>query len=76
MKKEVNSNSTSGFGVGFLAGAIVGLVAGILLAPRPGGETRQQIREKAGAAVGKIRERVGELREKRSQGQDIVDEEE
>lgn len=34
-----------GFGVGILLGVVGGIVAGVLYAPRPGAETREQLRE-------------------------------
>lgn len=42
MSKE---KSSIGFGVGILAGVVGGIIAGILYAPRPGAETREQIKE-------------------------------
>ena len=50
---------------GLIAGAVVGIVAGLLLAPKPGKETRHivgtragELRQKAGAYAGAVRERV------------------
>jgi len=57
----------SGFGIGLLVGAAIGLAIGFLFAPRPGVETRQLLREKAevargraAAAARKVRESAGE----------------
>jgi gas vesicle protein len=50
----------SGFGIGLIVGAVLGLAIGLLFAPRPGEETRQLLKEKAGAA----RERVAEAARK------------
>ncbi|MDD3237944.1 MAG: YtxH domain-containing protein [Candidatus Gastranaerophilales bacterium] len=42
MSKEDNSVS---FGLGLLAGVIGGIVAGVLLAPKPGAETRKEVED-------------------------------
>ncbi len=54
----------NGFIAGLLAGALVGAAAGIILAPKPGKETRgllgtraTEIRSKAGYYVENLRER-------------------
>ena len=41
-----DSNSGSGFFVGFVMGAAVGAILGLLYAPRPGRETRDLIRDR------------------------------
>ena len=55
---------------GIILGAVAGAVAGLLLAPKPGKETRQivatqavDLRQKAGDAVGTLRQKIrkGEL---------------
>ena len=43
----INKDTVTGFGMGFLAGAAIGVALGFLFAPRPGRETRELIREKA-----------------------------
>ena len=53
-------NGGSGFAVGLLVGAVLGLAIGFLFAPRPGEETRQLLKDKAELA----RERVGEAAKK------------
>jgi gas vesicle protein len=60
-------NSGSAFGIGLLVGAAIGLAIGFLFAPRPGEETRQLLKEKAGAArdratvaAKKVRQTAGE----------------
>jgi gas vesicle protein len=57
----------SGFAIGLIVGAALGLAIGFLFAPRPGEETRQLLREKAETAreraaeiTGKVRETAGE----------------
>ena len=54
----------NGFITGLLAGALAGAVAGLVLAPKPGKETRgllrtrtTEIRSKAGYYAGNLRER-------------------
>lgn len=42
----MNSNSNSGTMGAFIGGAIMGLVAAVLFAPRPGRDLRQMLREK------------------------------
>ena len=50
---------------GLIAGAVVGIVAALLLAPKPGKDARHvvatragELREKAGGYVGSLREKV------------------
>jgi len=56
--------------VWFLAGLGVGALVGILYAPRPGDETREHWRSKAGEGREFIRNRA---REARQQASDLVD---
>ena len=53
----------TGFGVGLLVGAALGLAIGFLFAPRPGAETRQLLKEKAEAARGRASEAAKRVRE-------------
>lgn len=53
----------SGFGIGLLVGAVLGLAIGFLFAPRPGEETRQILKEKAEVAREKAREAARKVRE-------------
>jgi gas vesicle protein len=57
----------SGFAIGLIVGAVLGLAIGFLFAPRPGEETRQLLKEKAAVAreqaakiTRKVRETAGE----------------
>ena len=61
-----DKGSTSSFGTGFLVGAFIGLTIGILYAPRPGKETRQQLKEKAE----EVKEKAEEVKEK---AEDIIE---
>jgi gas vesicle protein len=54
------------FATGFMIGAIVGAVVGILVAPKPGSETRadllaqsEDLRARAEELAAKVRERIG-----------------
>ena len=60
------------FVTGMLFGAVVGAAIGLLIAPKPGSETRQLVRERAGEFVGTARERVRSVR--RRNNQDSVEE--
>ena len=61
-----DSDSGGSFIAGFLLGGIVGTLVGILLAPKPGSETRadllvqsEALRERAEELAARVRERVG-----------------
>ena len=50
----MNGNNTAGLiATGFVVGALAGAVAGLLLAPKSGKETRQMIKARLGAFRGK-----------------------
>jgi gas vesicle protein len=66
-----DSNSGSGFFVGFIMGAAVGAILGLLYAPRPGRETRDLIRDrfedvklKAVDVVDGVRDEAGVVKDK------------
>ncbi len=44
--------------MGLVAGAIVGVAAGILLAPKAGKETRQMVRTRASNLIGYLRQKL------------------
>jgi len=50
-------NGLDKFITGLLAGALVGTAIGMLMAPKPGTESRQIVRERAGEYLGTARER-------------------
>ena len=58
----VTKDSASGFGIGLLAGAAIGLVVGILYAPRSGKDTREQVGEKAHEVVETAKEKVAGIK--------------
>lgn len=57
------SNERSNGILGFLAGAAVGAVLGVLFAPRSGKETRERIRNKAGETKDDVDELIGKARD-------------
>jgi gas vesicle protein len=69
---EMTSKDTgTGFGIGFIVGVAVGLAVGFLYAPRPGVETREQlkekvaeVKEKAAGVVEKVKETAAEVKQK------------
>ena len=61
-----DKESGSQFMMGFIVGGIIGTIAGILLAPRPGAETRadlldygEVVRERAEEMVARVKDEVG-----------------
>ena len=53
-------NGLDKFVTGMVFGAALGAAIGLLLAPKPGSETRQLVRERAGEYIDVARERAGE----------------
>lgn len=62
MERQNAECSASGTALAFLAGAIVGAVAGILLAPKSGAETRRAIKSYADQTEDEIIEKAKEAR--------------
>ena len=66
------------FVTGMLFGAVVGAAIGLLIAPKPGSETRQLVRERATKYVGPVREHApagrGTGNMRRRNNQDSVEE--
>jgi len=52
-----------GFGTGLVLGGIIGALAGLLLAPRPGEETLAQVRERTAGLRQKAEELTAEARD-------------
>ena len=57
----------------FLAGAIIGAGAALLLAPQTGAQTRTQLRGYAQRAEDEVRERMGDVREKMKEAKTTLD---
>ena len=57
----------------FLAGAIIGAGAALLLAPQTGAQTRTQLRGYAQKAEDEVRDRMGEVREKMNEAKTTLD---
>ena len=57
----MNKDQLVSFGIGLLAGAVIGGVIALLYAPQSGKETRQQIKEKATEVTGAIKEKASEV---------------
>lgn len=62
-----NRNDENGFTTWFIFGALVGAAAGMLLAPKPGRETREIIGDQAGRWRNKANYQAGRFRERASQ---------
>jgi gas vesicle protein len=65
--RETGNRSGAGMGtffLGMLAGAVVAGVAVLLLAPRPGRETRAMLRDKAMETRKMLQDRMGDVSEK------------
>lgn len=62
MATEDNGFSAGAVAFAFLAGAIIGAGAALLLAPQTGAETRRLLKDYAEKAEGEIRERVPEAK--------------
>ena len=52
---------------GMAFGAAVGVAIGLLVAPKPGSETRRFVRQRTAEYAGPIRERVSSLRRRNNQ---------
>ena len=63
-EKVVNIMSATKFLAGFIVGGALGAVAGILLAPKSGKETREQLAQSAKDAAAKADETVKEIQSK------------
>jgi gas vesicle protein len=60
MKEEtvMNKDYAIGFGIGLLAGAVIGGVIALLYAPQSGKETRQQIKDKTTEVVDAVKDKA------------------
>ena len=54
-----NKDTVAGLGIGVGAGLLIGLVLGVLYAPKSGSDMRRHIRNKAGKFAGDVRAKIG-----------------
>jgi len=73
---ERGSNALPYFALGLGLGIVAGALAGLLLAPKPGKETREELLEKARKAADELKGRLEEVAEKAKEYQDIEEEQE
>jgi gas vesicle protein len=59
-----SDNRGPGFSTGLILGALIGALAGLLLAPRPGEETRAQVKERTAGLRGTAEVLANEARER------------
>jgi len=57
----MESKTLAGFGIGLVAGAVIGGVIALLYAPKTGTGTRQLIKNKATEVVDAVKEKTSEL---------------
>ena len=57
----MNKDNAIGFGIGLLAGAVIGGVIALLYAPKSGKETRQLIKDRATEVMGAVKEKSSEV---------------
>lgn len=68
----VNNGKTAGKVVaGLAAGAVVGAALGLLFAPSPGKQTREQVRNKGQRTIGLLRDRYKKQRVSRRVESDV-----
>lgn len=58
----MNGDNIGPLAVGLVVGAAIGATLGILFAPKPGRETRAQIKEKAVEIMEKAKDKAAEMR--------------
>ena len=71
----MEGKTLAGFGIGLIAGAIIGGVIALLYAPQSGKKTRQLIKDKATEVVDTVKEETGEVKDKVTKFVDEVKEE-
>jgi gas vesicle protein len=76
MNSDSDKNSLIYLLAGFGLGALIGALAGLLLAPKSGEETRGELETKVKDLKGKTEEWLAEQRSKRLAAQNTVDAEE
>ena len=71
----MENKTLAGFGIGLLAGAVIGGVMALLYAPKSGKETRKVIKDMATEVVDTVKEETGEVIDKVTKVVDAVKEE-
>ena len=66
----MSKNKSLMFGMGLLAGVVGGLIAGVLYAPKPGEESRREIKE---AACELYEKHAPEIKEAKKQAMESID---
>jgi gas vesicle protein len=59
----MSSEQWTSFGLGVLAGAVIGGLIALLYAPKTGKETREFIRDKSGEVYEVVKRKVGDVRQ-------------
>ena len=57
----MNKDHAVGFGLGLLAGAVIGGVVALLYAPQSGKETRQLVKDKTGDVVNAVKDKTADV---------------
>src|SRR5256884_6125420 len=73
MAAEDSGFSGGAIAFAFLAGAIIGAGAALLLAPQTGAQTRMLLRDYAQKAEDEVRDKMGEMREKMKEAKTTLD---
>ncbi len=68
----MSDNKSFAFGMGLLAGVVGGIVAGVLLAPKPGEETRRELKEAACELYEKNSPAINEAKKQALESVDLV----
>ena len=68
----MSKNKSFMFGMGLLAGVVGGIVAGVLLAPKPGEESRRELKEAACELYEKISPAIKEAKKQALENIDLM----
>jgi gas vesicle protein len=59
--EDYEDNDSGTFSFGFLFGAVAGMLLGFMIAPAPGREMREKLRDEAGEGMTRARKAAGEV---------------